>query len=166
MAAVFEEMRVAGCGNQSRSGDRANTGDGHQAVSGIVGFDKSVNLLIQSVNALVDVVNVVEQIPQQRFEQCWEVVVGQERREQSDDFGNALWNHDAEFMQVATDLIGFGGALGDTLFADAVHHQGGLLLLGLDGDEAHIGAAGGLANGLCIVIVVLLIVAVGDDELG
>jgi len=80
-----------------------------------------------------------------------------------------LREHQSELAQQAPDAVDAGGALGLEAFAQAVHAQEALLIDGLDGNEMHVWAPSGLADGSGIVGVVLAgltLQAVRSDEVG
>ena len=61
---------------------------------------------------------------------------------------NTLRNDEAEFGQQAADLVRLGGPCLDESLAGPMDCQQGLLLLGLDCDESHVGAGNCLTDGL------------------
>jgi hypothetical protein len=67
----------------------------------------------------------------------------------------------AELRKVNSDRINHGSLLSDQQMPCAVKHQATLLLRRLGWHEAHIGAADGFANSLCVSHVVLLPFDVG-----
>ena len=89
------------------------------------------------------------------------------------DFGNSmsgviapLRNNQSELGQQTTNLVDLRGALFGQPTADAMQAQNGLLVISLNGNEAHVGPTDGFADGLGIIVVVLAALAVRSDKAG
>ena len=167
LAPAVELARVAHHRNDRRGGGLAHAHQLHQLLRGRALLGHRVNMRVVLLDALVQVADLAEQVADHEVGvagQLFQLVA----RLAAHDFGLER-QHDAQLAERATDAVDAGGACANESLARAVHHQSRLLLLGLDGHEAHVGPLHRFADcrRVCRVVLASLAAhAVGRDELG
>src|SRR5262245_5620724 len=100
----------------------------------------SLDLRFEFADLAIELLEVVQQSLHQMPERCRQLVSGilENLWHAPPHIGDALWHHQAELAEQATDLVGLRSARLNETLTHTVERQYGLLFGTFDGHEAHV----------------------------
>ena len=158
MAAILELRAIADGSDDSGCGLRSNALDLGDALADLALSEDAVDLLVEGGDPAVEVLEQIVKLADGLSREIRELVVeaGEDLRDHAARAGDALAKGQAAIEQEPTYLADDGGAVVHKALSRAVQRLDVLLLDRFLWNEAHMGLAGGGADRLGIVAIVLL----------
>lgn len=171
LSRVFEVMAITDGGDDRRGGDGPDAVDLGQLPGARIGPHESLDLTVVGEHAAVQDLHVVVELIEHGPGESGDIrlMVLADQRPSGFEGGDPLGRDDTELGEKAPQAVDRPGVLGDTVSAQAMNQQDGLLIDAFNGDEAHSRSPCRFADGDGVVEIILpgaALVAIGGDEAG